>query len=27
VRLSTECPPWTYGASHLLRDLGKAGLL
>jgi len=27
VRLSTECPPWTYGVSHLLRDLGKAGLL
>ena len=27
VRLSTECPPWTYGTSHLLRDLGKAGLL
>ena len=27
VRLSTECPPWTYGASHLLRDLSKAGLL
>jgi fumarylacetoacetate (FAA) hydrolase family protein len=27
VRLSTECPPWNYGASHLLRDLGKAGLL
>jgi fumarylacetoacetate (FAA) hydrolase family protein len=27
VRLSTECPPWTYGASHLLRDLAKAGLL
>lgn len=27
VRLSTECAPWTYGASHLLRDLGKAGLL
>ena len=27
VRLSTECPPWTYGASHLMRDLGKAGLL
>eukprot|EP01035_Chromulina_nebulosa_P034019 gene34019-45591_t len=21
VRLSTECPPWTYGASHLMRDL------
>ena len=27
VRLSTECPPWTYGASHLLRDLAKADLL
>ncbi|MEO6012000.1 MAG: fumarylacetoacetate hydrolase family protein [Devosia sp.] len=27
VRLATECAPWTYGASHLLRDLGKAGLL
>ena len=27
VRLSTECAPWTYGASHLLRDLAKAGLL
>jgi len=27
VRLSTECPPWTYGASHLLRDLAKAELL
>jgi len=27
VQLSTECPPWTYGTSHLLRDLGKAGLL
>jgi fumarylacetoacetate (FAA) hydrolase family protein len=27
VRLSTECPPWTYGASHLFRDLAKAGLL
>ncbi|UJQ94525.1 fumarylacetoacetate hydrolase family protein [Mariluticola halotolerans] len=27
VRLSTECPPWTYGASHLLRDLAKGGLL
>src|SRR5690606_3140683 len=21
VRLCTECPPWTYGTSHLLRDL------
>ncbi len=27
VNLSTECPPWTYGASHLLRDLAKADLL
>jgi fumarylacetoacetate (FAA) hydrolase family protein len=27
VRLSSECPPWSYGASHLMRDLGKAGLL
>jgi fumarylacetoacetate (FAA) hydrolase family protein len=27
VRYATECPPWTYGASHLLRDLAKAGLL
>ncbi|HEY4202781.1 MAG TPA: fumarylacetoacetate hydrolase family protein [Devosiaceae bacterium] len=27
VRLSTECLPWTYGASHLLRDLAQAGLL
>jgi fumarylacetoacetate (FAA) hydrolase family protein len=27
VRLSTEAPEWTYGASHLMRDLAKAGLL
>ncbi len=27
VRLSTECPEWTYGASHLMRDLAKADLL
>jgi fumarylacetoacetate (FAA) hydrolase family protein len=27
VRLSTEAAPWTYGASHLLRDLAKADLL
>ncbi|WDR05174.1 fumarylacetoacetate hydrolase family protein [Devosia rhodophyticola] len=27
VRLSTECPPWTYGASHLMRDLSRADLL
>ena len=26
VRLSTDCEPWTYGASHLMRDLCKAGL-
>ncbi|MEO8883392.1 MAG: fumarylacetoacetate hydrolase family protein [Devosia sp.] len=27
VRLASDCPPWSYGASHLMRDLGKAGLL
>lgn len=27
VNLSTKCPPWTYGASHLLRDLSSADLL
>jgi len=27
VRMATECPPWTYGASHLLRDLAGAGLI
>jgi fumarylacetoacetate (FAA) hydrolase family protein len=27
VRIASDCPPWTYGASHLLRDLGRAGLL
>lgn len=27
VRLATEASPWTYGTSHLLRDLAKAGLL
>ncbi|KKB85947.1 fumarylacetoacetate hydrolase [Devosia limi DSM 17137] len=27
VNLSTLCPPWTYGASHLLRDLARAELL
>jgi fumarylacetoacetate (FAA) hydrolase family protein len=27
VKLATECPPWTYGASHLMRDLAKAGML
>ena len=27
VRLSPDCPHWSYGASHLMRDLAKAGLL
>jgi fumarylacetoacetate (FAA) hydrolase family protein len=27
VRLSTEAAPWTYGASHLMRDLSKADLI
>ncbi|RYE73548.1 MAG: fumarylacetoacetate hydrolase, partial [Hyphomicrobiales bacterium] len=27
VRLSTEAPEWTYGTSHLLRDLSQADLL
>jgi fumarylacetoacetate (FAA) hydrolase family protein len=27
VRLSTECAPWTYGASRLMRDLASAGLI
>jgi fumarylacetoacetate (FAA) hydrolase family protein len=27
VRLATECAPWRYGASQLLRDLARAGLL
>ncbi len=27
VRLSTECAPWSYGASHLMRDLSTANLL
>jgi fumarylacetoacetate (FAA) hydrolase family protein len=27
VNLSTKCPPWTYGTSHLLRDLARANLL
>ncbi len=26
VQLSTRCAPWDYGTSHLLRDLGAAGL-
>ncbi|MCX7305689.1 MAG: fumarylacetoacetate hydrolase family protein [Hyphomicrobiales bacterium] len=27
VRLSPDCAPWTYGASHLMRDLSAAELL
>lgn len=27
VNLSTKCPPWTYGATHLMRDLARADLL
>ncbi|MDR9784874.1 fumarylacetoacetate hydrolase family protein [Rhizobium redzepovicii] len=27
VRLSTECPPWTFGISGLMRNLAKRGLL
>jgi fumarylacetoacetate (FAA) hydrolase family protein len=27
VRLSPDCPHWTYGASHLMRDLANANLI
>ncbi|MDN5926739.1 MAG: fumarylacetoacetate hydrolase family protein [Hyphomicrobiales bacterium] len=27
VRLATECPPWTFGASALMKNLAKRGLL
>jgi fumarylacetoacetate (FAA) hydrolase family protein len=27
VLLSTECPPWTFGASHLMRNLARRGLI
>ncbi len=27
VRLSTECPEWTFGASHLMRNLAQRDLL
>ena len=27
VNLSPDCPPWTYGASHLMRDLARAKLI
>jgi len=26
VRLSPDCPPWTYGARALMKDLAAAGL-
>lgn len=27
VRLSTDCPPWTFGTAALMRNLSKRGLL
>lgn len=27
VKLSTECPPWTFGASYLMRNLAARNLL
>ena len=27
MRFSTNCAPWTYGTSHLMRNLAKRGLL
>ncbi len=27
VRLSTECPPWTFGIADLMRNLSRRGLL
>ncbi|KUF11841.1 fumarylacetoacetate hydrolase family protein [Pseudoponticoccus marisrubri] len=27
VNLSTDCPPWQFGASHLMRNLASRGLL
>ncbi|MET2828319.1 fumarylacetoacetate hydrolase family protein [Mesorhizobium shangrilense] len=27
VRLSPDCPHWTYGASHLMRDLARTNLI
>lgn len=27
VRLSSDCVPWTYGLSHLMRDLARANLI
>ncbi|MCP8937981.1 fumarylacetoacetate hydrolase family protein [Alsobacter sp. SYSU M60028] len=27
IRHTNECPPWTFGASHLMRNLARRGLL
>ena len=27
VRLSTECPPWTFGTAALMKNLASRGLL
>jgi fumarylacetoacetate (FAA) hydrolase family protein len=27
VKLSTDCPPWTFGTSHLMRNLASRGLI
>jgi fumarylacetoacetate (FAA) hydrolase family protein len=27
VRLSTDCPPWTFGTSALMRNLAARGLI
>ena len=27
VQLSPDCAPWSYGSSHLMRDLARAGLI
>ncbi|MEQ9065488.1 MAG: hypothetical protein RLO18_02130, partial [Gimesia chilikensis] len=27
VRLCSQCPPWTFGISHLLRNLVRRGLV
>jgi fumarylacetoacetate (FAA) hydrolase family protein len=27
MRPTTDCPPWTFGASHLMRSLARRGLL
>ena len=27
IRLATECPPWTFGTSHLMRNLARRGLI